>query len=215
MTEQEIFDRLIVKLSMAYDQSDAKENFKSEKWFYALCDTSIKKGVGIVSGINWYGKSGDEYFPQKNHPTYSGERDYPVLAPVKPILDKVFKLTINDVNYTNLCHFRTEKSGQLTPKDYALCTTIFLEYVDLIQPPWIIQMGRPERLWSSLGSLITMGFGKSNSERYAYKAKLLDKYPFYCFPHPSGWNRKRQASQEAYAWIYTEICKDFPDLFLE
>jgi hypothetical protein len=68
-TSKEFFTDLLDETKKSFENSPIKKYreqfFPSQKWNYSICETPIKKGKGIIVGLNW---GGNDYEPQSVYP---------------------------------------------------------------------------------------------------------------------------------------------------
>ena len=96
--------------------------------------------------------------------------------------------SISNVNYSNLCFFRSPKIKYLTWSDWKLSIPLFKSYTDYINPPWTVLLGKTGvEILDRFGYLNNISrievFGKQK-RTFGYVGTLFDKYNFYCVPHP-------------------------------
>lgn len=207
MPPQEKYTDLLNKISKEFDKSDIK--IKQEKanaeWNYALCATPIQKNKGLILGINWGGNE-KNYEISKIMPNGNDVKTYPFIKRSKSYLETYFHINIEEVNfnYSNFCFFRSPKANDLSSNDFNLCLPIIKEYIDYIQPPWILSLGTGNIKY--LKKYFKTDFecsgpirieGNSNK---AYKGSLM-KFNFYNLPHPNAY----YLSNDVYKKLWEKI----------
>ncbi len=137
MDEHALFDQLIQKTEIAFHQSDVF--IKNPNWSYSICGTPILKGVGLIVGLNWGGGGNGEIFPSQTYPDGIDVKTYTFIKRLFPYLNKYLKVDDpKEINYSNLCFFRSPKVKDLSDKDWNLSKELFLDYLRYLDPPWII-----------------------------------------------------------------------------
>jgi hypothetical protein len=202
MTEEEqFFSGLLDKTRMVYETSPVyKKHGANKNWHYAICDTPIVKGKGVFFGLNWGGK---DHKAQTVHPTEDYIRDWPLAKHANHYLDKHFDIGLSQLNYSNLCFFRTPTAKYLSYQDWQLSIPLFQEYVEYISPPWAIMLGSPEILSESqFTQRKRFEFKAANVKRrsFAYVGLLFGKYPFGAVPHSSA-----RCSPETHSNLWSQM----------
>jgi hypothetical protein len=184
MTETEFFEQLIQKTAKQYEKSSIF--LKGEKWNYSICGSPIQKGRGIVLGINW--GADDNHEPQSEMPDGKDIPTYRFINRSKDLLHKHLNVSLEPVNfnYSNLCFFRSPAENDLKIEDYRLSLPLLKEYVEYIQPPWILSLGSSNVQKLSYFGLLTdlQTFYDSQGKFSGNKARLWG-YHFYSVPHPN------------------------------
>lgn len=74
---------------------------KGKNWNYAVCETPIKCGSGIIFGLNW---GGDNINAQTQYPQADKERNWNFMNSSREYFKEHLSIKdISEVNYTNLC----------------------------------------------------------------------------------------------------------------
>lgn len=182
--EEQFFNELLNKTRLVYESSPVyKKHGANNNWHYAICDTPIQKDKGVFFGLNWGGK---EHKAQTVHPSEDYERDWKLAKHANHYLDKHFNTGLSQLNYSNLCFFRTPTAKYLSYQDWQLSIPLFQEYVEFINPPWAIMMGNPKILnEKQFTNRKRLEFKAPNANRrsFAYVGLLFGKYPFGAVPH--------------------------------
>ncbi len=211
MNEEQFFKYLREKTDLAFQKSQIKykQDRKNRSWNYSICATPIQQKKGILFGLNWGGDG--EYESQTKMPTATAINDNPgankFIYTLLPNLRKYFNLnSISEINYSNLCFFRSPKISDLKNEDWELSLPLFIEFCEFINPPWIIftsisksQIERLKRLNSKKSDLIILGeqfsIKQGDKEFIGYKkGKFNNTTDFYVVPHPGTqlWNESRK-----------------------
>ena len=182
--EEQFFNELLNKTRLVYESSPVcKKHGATKNWHYAICDTPIQKGKGVFFGLNWGGK---DHKAQTVHPSEDYVRDWPLAKHANHYLAKHFDTSLDKLNYSNLCFFRTPTAKYLSYQDWQLAIPLFQEYVEFINPPWAIMMGNPKILnEKQFSNRKRLEFKAPNATRrsFAYVGLLFGKYPFGAVPH--------------------------------
>lgn len=183
------FYELLNKTAETFSASNIKviQDGRGEEWNYAICDTPIQQGKGIILGINWGGKG--NYKVQNQIPVGKEIGNYLFIARSRKYLELDWGLDFNNLNfnYSNLCFFRSPKASDLVLTDFELSLPLFKEYVDHIKPPWLLSLGV-----STIEVLKNLKCFNQDPEQIpdaegkfkGYSAKLWG-FNFYSVPHPS------------------------------
>lgn len=187
--QEEVFwQNLLKKTHHSFQECDIKitqENL-GEKWNYAICDTPIKKNQGIVLGLNWGGNFHD---PQSQYPIANKSRNWNFINNSKYYFEHYLGVQrISEVNYSNLCFYRSPNISCLTPKDWEISLPLLKEYVDFISPPWILLLGttgiqilKNNNLVEKFTSYEIQG---KKRRIFGYTLILFNNYKLFCVPHP-------------------------------
>ena len=182
--EEQFFYELLEKTRLVYQNTPVYKKYGAIKnWHYAICDTPIQKGKGVFFGLNWGGKN---HQAQTVHPTEDYVRNWPLAKHANHYLEKHLDTSLEKLNYSNLCFFRTPTAKYLTYQDWQLAIPLFKEYVEYISPPWALMLGSPKILnESQFTQRKRLEFKAANSKRrsFAYVGLLFGKYPFGAVPH--------------------------------
>jgi hypothetical protein len=186
--EQIFFESLLEETNKVYQNSPIKKRQdKLEKnWNYAICDTPIQKNTGIIFGLNW---GGDNHKPQSEYPVKEKNRNWIFIKNSLSYIKKHLNIdSISEINYTNLCFFRTPKINYLIDEDWEKSMPLFKKYVEYINPPWTLLLGTTgiEKLkrYCQITNLDCIEIKSEGKRTFGYIGKLFDKYPLYCVPHP-------------------------------
>ena len=188
-TKEEIFFyNLLDETKQDFLKSPVKEKQEElgKNWNYAICETPIQKNKGIIFGLNW---GGDNHQPQSDFPVAEKERNWNFMNNSLHYFDKYLKIkSISEVNYSNLCFFRSPKIHYLNWKDWELAIPLFRRYVDYINPPWALLLGKTGigilDYYGHLKNLKKIEIKGKRKRTFGYSGILFEKYPFYCVPHP-------------------------------
>jgi hypothetical protein len=200
MEEKEFFEQLLDKTQIAFFKSETFKKNGDKNWNYAICDTPIQEGKGIFFGLNWGGKDIDV---QTAYPEADKKRNWNFISKSRPYFRDYIQAEIEGLNYSNLCFFRSPKFKDLHPSDWSLVIPLFQEYVDYINPPWALMLGKPSPLWANhlTNKIEYHVFDKKYKKKvYGYNAFIFQKYPFGAVPHPQA-----RVSNEARKEIWEKV----------
>jgi len=203
MTEIEFFDHLLDKTQKVFFKSNTFKKHGDKNWNFAICDTPIKKKTGIFFGLNW---GGNDIDAQSVYPLAEKDRNWNFFSHSRNYFLEFLNTDIEQLNYTNLRFFRSPKVKQIEPTDWDKAIPLFQEYVDYINPPWTLMLGKPNHLWNdhiSNHNTIKKKDNKTNRNMYGYTGILFGKYPFGAVPHPQA-----KISTETRKEIWQSVIKD-------
>ncbi len=191
MTEEKFFNYLRQKTENVFLKSEVYSKNKEENWFYSICNGPIFRSKPIVFGLNW-GVSRDKSYkghsPQKTYPKDIDQNTWKFKSHVNLYLQKYFGYSFDEVNYSNQCFFRTPNVDYLSYKDWRDALPLFKEYVEYIDPPYLIMLGLPKHLDNKeLKEFKEYGYLPKGAKRrsYARVGVLFDKYKLGSVPHSS------------------------------
>jgi hypothetical protein len=191
MTEQEFFKNLQEKTEKIFYQSEIYAKNKDKNWFYSICNGPILRHKPIIFGLNW-GVSNDPNYEghkaQKTYPENIDQNTWKFKSHVNTYLIKYFGYSFDEVNYSNQCFFRTPNEKFLSYQDWRDSIALFREYVQYINPPYLIMLGRPRHLNNDeLKDYRKIGYLPLGSKRRSFVrlGTLFDKYAFGSVPHSS------------------------------
>ncbi len=193
MTEELFFNKLQITTEKVFKESDVYSKNKHENWFYSICNGPIFREKPIVFGLNWGVSRSEDYkghSPQKTYPKDIDTNTWPFKNHVNHFLQKYFGHSFDEVNYSNLCFFRTPNIDYLSYKDWRDSIPLFREYVQYVNPPYLIMMGSPKYLNKlELKEIQEYGFLPEGKKRRAFTriGVLFDKYKFGSVPHSAAY----------------------------
>ena len=182
---------LLEKTKAAYEKS----KIKRAGLFYSIAGTAIKKRKGVLMGLNWGGGGiidNSKYLPQEslNNINKCKPEDYRFIRALSSYLEKYLKLkSVNDINYSNLCFFRSPQIIDLSPNDWKICNDLFKYYIDYIQPKWILLTSIAINTISILKNNTNIKFKEkkefqqNNKIFIAYRG-YYNQFPIYTIPYP-------------------------------
>jgi len=158
----------------------------SKNWNYSVCETPIIKNTGLIFGLNW---GGDDIDAQSVYPEADKERKWNFMSNSSAYFKKYLGITdIKQVNYSNLCFFRSPNVKYLKTADWDLALPLFKKYVEFIEPTWAVLLGKKgvsilkrNGHLTNLERIVVKG---EKRRSFGYKGILFNKYPFFCVPHP-------------------------------
>ena len=191
LSQEEFTAFLLRKTKIAYEQSD----IKTKSLYYSVAGTPIIKYKGVLIGLNWGGGGKNDmnnYIPQDlNKLNQSQPKDYRFIHSLFPFLQEYTKLnSILDINYSNLCFFRSPKVSDLSPRDWELSSKLFEDYINYIQPPWILftSLGRkPVSILLNHDDIeikVQKDFKQGNKVFTAHKGLYRHQFKLLTVPYP-------------------------------
>ena len=205
LSEEEIFFYdLLNKTEEKFKASATRKKYPNENWNFAICDTPIQKGKGLFFGLNW---GGDDINQQTVYPPKEKDRNWKFITQSRPYFKNYFKERIENLNYSNLCFFRSPDIEHFESSDWGLAIPLFREYVNYIKPAWTLMLGKPNHLKTEIENFKRHEvINKSNNRRvFGYTGKLFGKYPFGSVPHTES-----QISSEARHAIWSIVKNHLP-----
>ncbi len=191
MTEEEqFFEHLLAETKLQYEK--CSDQLHNKNWYYSICGAPIKRGKGILLGINWGVDSNCEHTPQKFNEIPNKEKfmKYKFIDRSKMRLKDYLKLDLDnentDVNYTNLCFFRTPNINHLTNQDFENSLHLFKHFFDFVKPPWIFSLGiKTYEKLKEFDKLSDIDNESYFGEKCRGVTAKLWNINFYCVPHPN------------------------------
>ena len=199
MKEKDFFYYLLEKTKATYLESKIyKYQIDNTKnWNYAVCETQIKKNKGIILGLNW---GNDNKYAQTEYPKKGKKRNWKFLKNSMYFFYSYLNIkSIDDINYSNLCFYRTPKIKYLKNSDWKESLPLLNEYIEYISPPWIMLSGKTGfsklNLFNCVSEIEKFEIQDKRRRVFAYKSKLHNKYDMYCVPHPQARISKQSRNQ--------------------
>jgi len=191
MDANEKYLNLLCKIEIAFEKSDVikKQTKGINEWKYALCATPIQKNTGLILGINWGGND-KNYEISMSMPHGDDVKDYSFIKRSRFFLNDYLKINIDQpsFNYSNFCFFRSPKINSLSNKDISLCLPILEDYINYIEPPWILSLGVTIADFLSNNKKEEININPIEIDNYkgilGYKGKLFG-YNYFILPHPN------------------------------
>jgi uracil-DNA glycosylase family 4 len=191
------FDSLLDKAKRLFELSEIKirQNRNMYQWGLSLCATPVTPRGGVILGVNWGG--GDvadktRYSFQGRFPTqiefledYINGR-HPFIQKSEQLISEFLHIKVEDVefNYTNVCLFRSPNVSDLSIKEVRTCLPILKEFVELIDPPWILSLGNTNIVYLEPDLKDLKKYVETGTLHVGYSGKLWG-YKFYSVPHPN------------------------------
>jgi len=200
MNGEDFFYDLLKKTEVVFKQSATRKMYPEENWNFAICETPIQKGKGLFFGLNW---GGDNIDQQSVYPPKHKDRNWKFVTQSRPFFKEYFDADIEDLNYSNLCFFRSPDMNSFEGSDWDLALPLFKEYVDFVEPSWSLMLGKPpSRLNNHIkGYERHVVINESNDRRvFGYTGKLFGAIPFGSVPHTES-----QISTEARHEIWSKV----------
>ena len=200
MNEEQFFKYLLDKTEAEFKKSKTFEKNGDKNWNYAICDTPIQKGKGIFFGLNWGGK---DINAQTVYPKGNKDRNWNFISQSRTYFRKHLNSEIEGLNYSNLCFFRSPRIKDLESEDWNLAIPLFIEYVEYIEPKWLLMLGKPPKALSSEIEEFKSFYIPDetiNTSVFGYTGKLHGKIPFGGVPHPQA-----RVSNEARHGVWKKV----------
>lgn len=186
--EEKFFNKLRTEAKELYKDTDLIQNpnYGADANF-AICDTPIQKGKDIIAGINWGDMSKGA---QTEYPKADKDRNWRFLKSSEPLFIQHLGIQLSElsqINYTNVCFYRTKKLSHLTLKDWSVSLPLFKSYVEFIQPQRIILLGTTVvPILENLAEAERINMFKVESSKNSVKGYQLKLFGVntYCVPHP-------------------------------
>lgn len=144
----EFFNKLLEKTKDAYYKSEVYKNNGNKNWGYSVTATSFEKHAKVIVGFNWgvgknwnvpEGSNGAQnVYPMKNFS--SSYEELGSLKRVHNLFHEYFEI-IPEIQ-VNYCFFRSEKENQITPYDLDLCSELFNELIEYLEPSMLISFSK-------------------------------------------------------------------------
>ena len=134
-----------------------------------------------------------------------GDKNWNFVSHSRKYFRDYFDKEIEELNYSNLCFFRSPKVKQIENEDWELAIPLFQKYVNYIDTPWTLMLGKPNHLWKNYlfdRKTITIRDTKNGKSVYGYTGMLFDKYPFSAVPHPQA-----KISSETQVEVWDQVVK--------
>lgn len=144
----DFFKKLLEKTKDAYYKSDVFKMHGQMNWGYSLTSTSLKKNEKVIAGFNWgvdnrWIEQGNSYGAQIDYPSKNFCSSYDNLGSFKRTINLFYKyFEIIPEIQTNYCFFRSEKENQITAKDLDLCSRLFDELIEYLEPSMLISFSK-------------------------------------------------------------------------
>lgn len=187
LTEEQFFNELETETADVFRRSDVFNKNEKMNWWYSICNGPILKNRPVVFGLNWGVAKNYQHKPQQSHPNLIDSGKWAFRNQLDRYLSKHFYTDSNDINYSNLCFFRTPKVNDLSVADWHMAIPLFEKYVEYIEPPYAIMLGAPEHLnkeaYSHRERISHLPEG-GKRRAFAYTGILFGKYKFVSVPHP-------------------------------
>lgn len=184
MNEEDFFYYLLRKTEVAFHNSKTKLKYPKANWNFAICDTPIQKGKGLFFGLNWGGENINQQtvYPDKHKP-----RNWKFINNSRGFFKEFLNEEIEDLNYSNLCFFRSPSLKELEETDWELAIPLFEKYVNYANPAWCLMLGSPNEL-KQRGLIknierVSIVDSKTKNRVFGFIGKLFGKYSFGSVPH--------------------------------
>jgi hypothetical protein len=203
----ELFQHLLVQVNYAFEQSDIKRRQKAigRAWFFDVCGLPLRPGKPLLMGLNWGVDSSAQHRPQLVEPdasSFATVSGWAFVARSERLLQRYFH-PVRELNYLNVCPFRTPDISYLTDRDWQISIDNFLmDAIDGIRPSRVLLLGASgvSRL-ARLGAVQTRVVAVDDNGRAVnahvgtISGRTTKGIPFYALPHPN--NKIGGAAREA------------------
>ena len=143
--DQALFCSLRDAVATAFDRSPVRrlQESRGEAWSWSVCALPLQRGRDLLLGLNW-GCDGTGHQPQEGPPENSAIeeiRKEPFGRAVHDLLARHGR-DLAQMNYFNICPFRSPNISELTEDDWGLAVhRFFLPALDAIAPPRTLILG--------------------------------------------------------------------------
>ena len=205
--EGDLFQELLVKVHNAFQECDIRKRQEAagQHWYYDICGLPLRPQKPLVLGLNWGVDRSARHEPQLSEPTASALRDvrtWTFVARSEPFLRHFFA-PLEDLNYLNVCPFRTPDISYLSDRDWRDSVEHFLlDAIDGISPSRVLLLGA-----SGASRLSTLGVTETrlvsvddngravNAHVGTISGRVAKEIPFFALPHPN--NKIGAAARQA------------------
>lgn len=204
--------QLLGEVALAYQGSDIEKLCleESKQWAYSLVDGSGATSQTLLVGFNWgAGKNGS--IPPQNldkEDSFSPPALEGSMARIRHYLNTYLPTqSVEKMNQTNYCFFRSATESQITPNDLDRCKPIFTKLLTLLQPSVVICFSSKLRDFLVSTNRVTVAdkeeikFKRGQAiATYTVMKGQLESGTAVCFlPHP---NYPMPGSERNMAWNF-------------
>ena len=162
---------------------------KNDRWNYAISATKLRKGVGIIFGINRGADNTPHEFPPDIPTDDPYLINYRFISKSKDNLRDALNLKFQpgnfNFNYSNLCFFRSKKVNELLPDYFKKSLPLFKMYVSYIHPPWLLALGTTiYKELSKCDDFKEAGYLPQDKRAFKLYYGQFMGIPIYILPHP-------------------------------
>ena len=190
---RDLFLRLLPMVRAAFDESDVRklQEHRGEGWHYDLCNLPLLSGKPLLLGLNPGRDPRAIHQPQTGYPSdarYADVLGWQFVSRSRPWLERYLG-PVRELNYFNVCPFRSPKATDLSDRDWQLgIECFFAEALRFVSPPRTVILGT-----SGVAHLQRLGIAQSTEvvvqgERQLVKGRvglILDRFPFAALPAPT------------------------------
>lgn len=140
---KDAFKQLLGEVALAYQGSDIRNRRLNEstQWTYSLFDGTGATSQPLLVGFNWGAGKNVGIPPQDfdNEDSFSPPALEGSMARIRPyLITHLPTHSVEKMNQTNYCFFRSATENQITPNDLDRCKPIFNKLVTLLQPSVVV-----------------------------------------------------------------------------
>ena len=215
----DFYEDLLKKTKDAYHKSDVFKNHGHNNWGYSVTATSFKKNAKVIVGFNWgvdnkWIEQGNSYGPQVEYPLKNFVSLYDELGSFKRTITSFYNY-LEDIPEVqiNYCFFRSEEESQISAADIDLCSKLFDELIEYLEPSMLISFSKSlSNYLDQKGKLIDKNILEIKSGNKIFtamkgKVKISNKeISFFNLPHPN-YPITSDARLAAWVFCFNEIKK--------
>lgn len=196
MTGEELFARTLPKVAAAFRSSDVKrlQERLGQDWYYELCFLPLVPQQPLLLGLN-PGRDPAGHTPQTQYPTDARYAEVMNWRFVNRSLKWITRHlgSVRDLNYFNVCPFRSQSLADLTDRDWRLgIESFFLDVIDFVAPSKVAVLGtsgvhrlEAMNLTKSRDIGIVSKEGRRINARVGVVLGREGSYPFFAVPSPN------------------------------
>jgi hypothetical protein len=201
MADDRVFGELVLQVRHAYAESDARR--AGERWGYQLCALPLRRDRNLLLGLNPGARNLADWRAEEDNgaSTERQIRSWKFIQSSLPLINEHFG-RLEDLNYFNVCPFRTPSADLLTDRDWELgIESFFLDAIDYVAPPELLLLGLS-------GAETLRRFGRAEYDDVSFEGTSgrrvrayigvikgrKERHRFVAVPHPR--NRIRTADRE-------------------
>ena len=213
MNEQQFYSYLSAKTSNVFKNSliKRKQDELGYHWNYTICATPIQREKGLIFGINWGDTPDYNYEIKTSMPDGKDIHTFKFLRHSKHLLRNNLDINIDipNFNYTNLYFFRSQNVNQLSDDDWQKSIPLFIEFIEYINPAWLLTIGSGNIRYIWEYNLIenTLNSYKHNSSNrafYSYSGLFKGGKPLMIVPHPNA-----HIPSDVREFLWMDACNHF------
>lgn len=216
-SDAQLFQRLLQRVRAAFERSDVKRRQESldESWHYSICALPLRPGQPLLLGLNWGADRHARHTPQLMEPqrgAFAEVQNWNFIRRSDGLLRRYFA-PVQELNYLNVCPFRSPDTSCLTESDWKLAIEeFFLDALDALRPPRVLLLGASGAPQLGRFGLVTTRVvsvddnGRSvNAHVGTIRGRERRGIPFFALPHPN--NKISSGARDA---IWAEAFREGP-----